>query len=132
MALTVPNEGEGRMLRLITNNVAGEDLTLKLFTNNITPAETDTVLTYTEAAGDGYAAVPMAGANWTFTEGDPSHADYVQQTFTFLGGGISYYGYMVVSAVANKLMWAERFVGAPYVSNNNGDQIKVTPRFELA
>jgi hypothetical protein len=42
------------------------------------------------------------------------------------------YGYFVVQTTSGILLWAERFSDGPYPIANNGDQIKVTPRFELA
>lgn len=132
MALLVPDVGEGRMLRLITNAVAGESLVLRLFTSNTTPAEADTAGTYTEASGSGYSAITLTGGSWSFTEGAPSYASYAQQTFTFSGALGNVYGYYVTQSSSGTLMWAERFSDGPYNIANNGDQIKITPRLELA
>jgi hypothetical protein len=132
-ALVLPNVGEGRVLRDMVTN---ENFTLKLFTNNITPAETDTAGTYTEASGNGYAAKTLTntvtGGTWVITEGAPSFVTYAQQTFVFTGALGNVYGYYVVGAVSGTLRWAERFTDGPYNIQNNGDEIKVTPRFEQA
>lgn len=130
MTLLVPNHGEGDSLRYLVNKSAPEDLVLRLFTNNITPAETDTAATYTEAAFTGYGALNLAGANWTVTEGAPSDATYPQQTFTSSAGAqnVQAYGYYLTRVTSGRIAWCERFTDGPYSIVNNGDQIKVTPK----
>jgi hypothetical protein len=131
MALLVPNDGEVDALSYYVNKSAPQDLVLRLFTNNITPAETDTAATYTEASGGGYAAITLTGANWTVTAGNPSTAAYAQQVFTFTGaltGNAQVYGYFLTRAASGKLAHAERFSDGPYAIANNGDQIKITPQ----
>lgn len=132
MALVVPNAGEGRMLKALINHTAPENQVLKLYTNNITPGESDTAGTYTEASGNGYAAANLTGSSWTLTEGDPSFIAYAQQTFTFTGALGNVYGYFIIQTTSTIILWAERFSDGPYNVVNNGDQIKITPRFELA
>jgi hypothetical protein len=86
MALLVPNNGEGDALQYYVNKATPENLILKLFTSNTTPGETDTAATYTEATGNGYAAITLAGATWGGpSEGAPSSIAYPEQTFTFTG-----------------------------------------------
>jgi hypothetical protein len=131
MALLVPNAAETIMLANFLNKTAPQDLTLKLYTNNVTPAEADTEASYTEAAGNGYAAVDLVAANWVLTGGAPSSAAYPQVTYTFTGALGNVYGYFVVQKVSGKLMWAEKFTNGPYNIQNNGDQIKVTPNITL-
>lgn len=130
MALIVPNNGEGDALQYFVNRAAPQDLVLKLYQNNITPAETDTAGTYTEATFTGYAAVQLTAANWTVTPGAPTEAAYAQQTFTSSAGSQNenVYGYYIVQRVSGKLVWAERFSDGPYNIVNNGDAIKVTPK----
>lgn len=130
MALVVPNAAEDVMLQNILNKTAPQNKTLKLFTNNITPAETDTAATYTEASGNGYAAISLSTpASWTITPGNPTTAAYPEQVFTFTGALGNVYGYYVVETVSGIIQWAERFPTAPYNIANNGDQIKITPQF---
>lgn len=133
MTMVVPDVGEVLALKAFLNNTAGQDQKLKLYSNNITPAETDTAATYTEAAWTGYAFAALAGGTWSFTSGAPSHADYAQQTFTSSAGSQSAanYGYFVVQTTSGVLMWAERFAGAPYTIVNNGDNIQVTPTITM-
>ena len=126
MALVVVNNGESIALQLLTNKLATpENLILRLFTSNTTPAETDTAATYTEATGNGYAAITLTGASWTVS--GTTQIAYAEQTFTFTGALGNVYGYYMTRATSAYLIYAERFTGAPFNIANNGDQIKVTP-----
>ena len=128
MALLVVNNGESIALQLITNKLATpENLILRLYTNNITPGETDTAATYTEASGNGYAAITLTGASWTVTGTAPTSIGYAEQTFTFTGALGNVYGYYLTRATSADLILAERFTGAPFNIANNGDEIKITP-----
>lgn len=131
MALLVPNASEATMLEAILNKVAPQDLVLRLFTNNQTPAEGHTVADYTEASGSGYAAATLTAGSWTTTPGAPTEATHPEVTFTFTGALGNVYGYYVTQATSGKLMWAERFTGAPFNIANNGDQIRVVPKLTL-
>lgn len=127
MTIMVPNVGEELALKNFLNHTAPQNQTLKLFQNNITPAETDTAVTYTECAITGYSAKSLTGTSWTVTAGAPSDAAYAEQTWTFTAGfGATVYGYFVVQTTSGILMWAERDA-SPYTPANNGDQIKLTP-----
>jgi hypothetical protein len=129
VALLVPDVGEDLALKALLNNTAGQDQTLKLFTNNITPSETDTAATYTEATGGGYAAKSLTGANWTFTPGAPSNATYnAAQTWTFTGPlttNPTVFGYFVIQTTSGKLLWAE--AKASFTPAVSGDNIVMTP-----
>ena len=129
MALVVPNVGEGRALNNFLNKVAPQDQTLKLFATNVTPAETDTTGSYTEATGGGYASKALTGASWTVTEGAPSDGTAAQQTWTFTGPlttNPTVFGYFVIQTTSTILMWAEAFTS--FTPANNGDQILLTPK----
>ena len=131
MPLVVPNSAEQDMLEAFLNKTAPENLVLKLFTNNVTPGETDTAGTYTEASGSGYASIALTAASWTVTPGAPTQAAYPQQTFTFSGALGNVYGYFIVGATSGKIKFAERFTSAPYNIANVGDQIKVSLQITL-
>jgi len=125
MALLVPNVGEARALsRLLAVNTS-----LRLFKSNTTPAEADTLATYTEADFTGYSAITLTGGSWTVTPGAPTSAAYTQQTFTSSAGSQNQnvYGYVVVDSSDNTLLWAERFSDGPYNIANISDNIRVTP-----
>ncbi len=129
MALLFPSNGEGLILQLITNKIATpENLILKLYTNNHTPATADTAGTYTEASGNGYAAITLTGASWGAPSGsNPATIAYAQQTFTFTGALGNVYGYFMIRASSTDIVLAELFSNGPYNIQNNGDTIKITP-----
>lgn len=131
MTLLVNNQGEGIILDNVTTKQAAENLILQLFTSDTTPAETDTEATYTEASGNGYAEEVLTPANWTTTTGAPTESVYPQVTFAFTGALGNVYGYMLVQVTSGKLVWSERFTNGPYNVQNNGDEIKVTPKITL-
>ena len=136
MALKVPNQGELYLLDLI---LADQDnWTLRLFKNNVTPGDSDTFATYTEADFDGYNSIDgtdlnMAAAT-TVTGKASSTGD--QQTFEHDGGGASnsIYGYYVTIGAGGgaKVLWAERLPSPPQTMANMGDNIKVTPKFTFS
>lgn len=131
MTLVLPNVGEVRILNYWANKVTPENKKLKLYKSNTTPAETDTLATFTEATFTGYASVTLTGANWTVTSGAPSDMTAPAQTFTSSADQTAenVYGYTVEEVTAGTLDWAERFTGAPYVIQNNNDAIQITPKF---
>ena len=132
MALVLPNVGEGLVLKNFFNNEAPQNQNLRLFSSNTTPAEADVLGTYTEASGNGYSAIALTGSSWSLTTGDPSFMAYAQQTYTFTGALGNVYGYHVNQTTSTTLMYSERFTDGPYNIVNNGDQIKITPRFEMS
>lgn len=129
MTILVPNSGENITLSyLVGRTTTVRDLVYRLFATNITPAETDTAGTYTEAAGGGYASKTLTGASWTVTNGAPTSATYAQQTWTFTGAlttNGTVYGYYVTRATDGDLVLAETFTS--FTPTNNGDQILLTP-----
>lgn len=131
MAYAVPNNSEVYMLEYILNKTAPQNLDIRLFTNNITPTETDVAATYTEAAGGGYALIQLTAGSWTIVAGAPSLATHTQVTWTFTGAVGNIYGYYITRRTTGELMWAERFNNGPYNIQNNGDEIRITPRLSL-
>lgn len=131
MAVLVPNVSESVMLANILNKTAPEDLDIRLFTNNHTPTELDTALDYVEASGSGYTLKQLIPANWTIVDGDPAIATHTQITWAFSGALGNIYGYYVTRRTSGVLAWGELFVNGPYNIQNNGDEIKITPRLSL-
>jgi len=130
VAGVIPNSGENLALELLVNKGTSlRNLVLKLFQNNVTPGETDTASTYTEADFTGYSAVTLTGSSWALTPGAPSQAVFAQQTFTSSADQSTQnvYGYYLVTDTDGTLVAAERFSDGPYQVANNGDAIKVTP-----
>jgi hypothetical protein len=127
MALNVPDVGENKILEMIVNKTAPENLILRLYQNNITPSDTDTTATFTEATFTGYAAITLTGATWSAAAAG-AIAYSAQQTFTCSGASSnSIYGYYVTQATSTVLIWAERDGAAPFSIVNSGDAIKITP-----
>jgi len=129
MALLIPNTGEVIALNYLVNKAAPENLVYRAFCNNVTPAETDTAVTYVEAAGGGYVSKTLTGASWVTTGGAPSTAAYAEQTWTFTGPlttNIIIYGYFVTRVTAGDLVLAEALPS--FTPASNGDTWKLTPQ----
>lgn len=127
MALNVPDVGENIALEALVNKTAPQNLILKLYKNNITPSDTDTAATYTEAVFGGYAAATLTGASWNAASGG-SITYSAQQTFTCNAAATDdIYGYFVVQAASGILVWSERDASAPFAIRNSGDAVKITP-----
>ena len=131
MALLVPNASETRMLENIVGKTTPQNLVVRLYTNNLHPAEGHVAADYTEASGSGYTAQACTPGDWTTTPDSPSVIVHPQLVFGFTGALGNVYGYFVTEATSGLLKWAERFPSAPYDVQNNGDEIKVTPRLTL-
>lgn len=127
MALNFPDTGENLSLEMITNKTAPQNLVLRLYQNNITPSDTDTAATYTEANFTGYAAITLTGASWNAASaGTITYS--AQQTFTCSGASSnSIYGYYVTQASSGTLLYSERDASAPFTIANTGDAVKITP-----
>lgn len=127
MALLVPTVGSNVILEIIVNKTAAQNLVAKLYKNNITPADTDTAGTYTEATFGGYAAITLTGVSWG-TASAESIAYGSQQTWTCNAVATDdIYGYYIIQTTSGILMWAERDASAPFEVRNSGDAIKLTP-----
>ena len=130
MTLLAPEVGINNILGYTVGKYTSpEPVDYRLFINNITPSETDTAGTYTEATGGGYALLALVGATWTITNGVPTVAGYPQQTYTFTGpltAGATIFGYFVTRHTTGDLMWAEAFT--PFTPNVSGDAILITPQ----
>ena len=130
MTIFVPQDGEELALRNWLNATAPQDQTLFLFVNNVTPAETDTISTYTKATGGGYADKSLTGSNWTFGTTSPTEATYnAQQTWTFTGPlttNPTIYGYGLHQTTSGILMYVETTTA--FTPANNGDNYNVTPK----
>lgn len=141
MSLLVPDIGEILMLQYLVNMIStdgtaapasGQRL-LRLFTNNLTPAESTTLATVTEALGaSGYLPVTLVGSSWTTTQtSGTTTAVYSEQTFTFTTA-VTVYGYYVTTIYGSPaLLWLERFSGAPFILPAGGGQIAISPRISL-
>lgn len=129
MALVVPNVGEVQLMTwALKGTSVTENLTLKLYTNNYAPVAGSNAGNFSECAIAGYSAKTLTRGTWgNPTTGGNGKAEmvYPAQTFTFTASG-TIYGYYVVSASGNVLLWAELFT--PARSVNSGDSLAVTPK----
>jgi len=136
MALVLADVGADKILAKYfkSTDAADNDLRFRLYTNSATPADTDTAGTYNEAAGGGYAVITLTTGAWSIASAnDPSDATAAQQTWTFTGsltGSATIYGYFVTDGDGT-LIFAER-LGTSFTPANNGDQLKLTPKFQLS
>lgn len=135
-AMVLSDVGADNILAAYFNNSpAPGNLLLKLYCTNVSPADTDTVSSYTACTGGGYADKTLTNGSWTITTGDdPSDAVYAEQTYTFTGAlttNGTIYGYFVTNAAGTVLIWAELF-SSTFTPANNGDNVKVTPKFQLS
>lgn len=127
MALNVPDVGENKILEHIVNKTAPENLVLRLYKNNITPSDTDTAATYTEATFTGYAAITLTGASWNAASAG-SITYSAQQTFTCSAVAVDdIYGYYITEVTSGVLIWSERDGAAPFAIRVSGDAVKITP-----
>lgn len=89
---------------------------LRLYENNKTPAAGDVLADYTESTTPGYApinlpiTVPAAA-----TVASVATKTWLIQTFTFTGAGLIY-GYYVTDITGTILLWAERYIAAPFTA----------------
>lgn len=131
MPAIIPNAAENLVAQYAVNKATPQDLTLFLWTNNVTPAETDTTASYTEASGSGYAAISIPSSDWTVTSGDPTTAVCVEKTFSFTGAA-TIYGYGLRRTTAGTIAMVERFSDAPVVIPSGGGTIRITPTMTFA
>lgn len=147
MPAIVPNEGEQRaLLEWLDGGTTRENHYLKLFKTNITPVETDTLATYTEADFTGYSQKTLTrtvnnGVTWGTVagvaptgawSGEASVAEsaYVQQSWTCGATGNTVYGYLLVGVTSGKVILAEAFASPRTLAN--GDVLQLTPRMGAA
>jgi len=131
-ALLCPDVGEVAILDFIFKTTTPETQKLKLYLNDISPAESDTAGTYTEATISGYALVSLVRATWNgaSTSVGISTNTYPAQTFSFTGTG-TIVGYYVVGATSSTLLFAERLFSTPGQVFNNGDSLVLSLKVGL-
>ncbi len=136
MALLVPDVGEVELLkRLLYANAGSENGTLKLYSTNVTPSESDTAGSYTEATFTGYSSKTLtstqSGGTWavpTTSTGTTSSTYGTTLTWSPTSSQ-TIYGYYVVGATSTVLWWAELFASSKNLSN--GDTLNLTAKIQL-
>lgn len=128
------NQGETVMLNAFTAKTPGQVLRLRLFKNDVTPAETDTEATYTQATFTGYPAggISLPAASATTVAGEPSQTTFPPQRFTATvdQSAQTIYGYYYVQTSSGLAVAAERFA-TPYVIQRAGDALDITPTISM-
>lgn len=145
MPAVIPNDSEPTLLSNLLAGGAFENWTLKLYKTNVTPAETDTIASYTVADFTNYTnktltrsisgstwSTPASGAPTGSWSGEASVAEstYQQQSWTCGATGNTIYGYWIEGATSTKLIMAELFATARTLAS--GDTLNLTPRIGLA
>lgn len=113
---------------------SGKDLTLALFATNVTPADSSTVSSFTEAAGGGYASKTLTGGSWTIGDDGAGiqQAAYAQQVWTFTGALTTnpvIYGYLIKDGTT--LLGAELLTTA-FQPDAGGGVLRITPVLKLS
>jgi hypothetical protein len=128
MALLVPDEGEVRLLTYALKSTCPATYKLKLYKTDVTPAEADTIASYTVCDATGYGDATITNADdWTVaTDTGTTTATCAEKTFTFTAAS-NIYGYYVVDETGDdKVLWAEKFSDAPHVIPAGGGTQKIT------
>lgn len=132
MSIVCPNAGELLLLRYIVNYTRDDTdhNVLHIYDNDVTPGESSTRSTFTEATAAGYAAITLVGTLWTFTQdAGVTTAVFSEQPFTFTTG-VTAYGYYVTDT-SDSLLWAEKFDGDGFAIPATGGDITITPKLTL-
>ena len=141
--LTLQDDGALAFLKARFNNVwpSSKNLTLRLFVNNVTPTDTHTTASYTEATGGGYAAIALTVGSWTVSiVGGIAQAAYALQSFVFTGAlttNPTVYGYYVTDGdgilqFSELLLAGDGTTPAPFTPASNTDHVDITPIFKLS
>lgn len=119
MAQVYPNIFRQKLWEQFLNTT----LSLRLFSNNITPVVTDTIGTYVEVIGGGYAAKSVTFGGWNVSLANPTVASRIiplRWDFTgVIGGTGTVYGYYLIRTSDNLLVVSE-LLPAPYIPVNGG------------
>lgn len=134
MALVVPNVGEIELLTKMLKAAldTDEDYKLKLYSNNYTPLQSSTDADFTEATFTNYTEKTLTRANWgtpTTVSNKGSSTYGVQQSWTCGASGQTVYGYYVMGATSDVLLWAEKFENPIPMANTF--ILNLTPTFTL-
>jgi len=123
--------GEILLLQYIVGLVEAGNPVLHLYTNDVTPSDSTVIADLIEASSTGYTAITLVSSNWTTTQGaGVTTAVYSERTFSFSTDAVCY-GYYVTDTTG-KLLWLERFSGAPFDIPDGGGSISITAKLTLS
>lgn len=126
------DEGENRILNILFGSTSvDETLYLGLFTNTTEPTETAMLANITEPTGASYSRKAISRGSWTI---DGDLASYAQQVFSASESWGDIYGYFIATSSDDSgiLMQVEAFSAGAYPIENDGDEIKVTPKIRAS
>lgn len=132
MALVCPDVwGEILLLQYIVGMVNADNPVLHLYANDVTPSDSTVKADLVEVGtSTGYQPITLLSSNWTTVQASGvTTAVYSEQTFTFTTDATAY-GYYVTDQ-SNRLLWLERFSGAPFDIPDGGGTISVTTKLTL-
>jgi len=119
---------DAALVPILQRIVAG-GVHVHLFANNVTPDQSTTLGTFTEAAWAGYAVQNVLASAFSLT-GVAGHVGGITAAAVAFGnssgGNQSAYGYYVTDTTDTILLWCARFDSAPIVQPNGGSW-QVTP-----
>ena len=137
MPLVVPNEGELVLLDyMLKDTSVTADYILRLFQNDVTPDQSASDGTFTEATFTDYTSKTLGRATWNaaVTNGsNKAESSYGSspQSWTCGATGNTIYGYWVETTdVTPTILWAERFATSRVLAD--GDVLNITPKFTLS
>lgn len=133
MAVKVVDIGGQALLNILFGSTAKMTaFTIQLFTDSNALADTDINTTHTvpDATG-GYVDKALTNNAVVALNGGIPEASWSSVTWTFTGpiqAGGTIRGYQILSGTT--LIWEET-LGTPFTPANNGDQLTLTPKFQL-
>lgn len=132
MTIKIPDVAEVTLLGFIRSTF-NSFARLRLFKNDVTPADSDTVSSYTEATFPGYA--PQGANTWSAASSVGGAAQVTHPTLTFLrgsgGSGDLIYGYYLTDTAGTTLYYAERDPAAPVNMTVAGNSYAISLLFQF-
>lgn len=132
MAVKVTDVGGQNMLNILFGVIAKPTaFSVQLFTDALAPGDADINTTHTPASGGGYVDKSLANNATVGLNGGIPEAVWGSVTWTFTGaldGAVSIKGYQILNG--STLLWEET-LGTPFTPANNGDQLTLTPKFQM-
>lgn len=132
MSIKLTDAGGQYFLNVLFGSTAKPtSFTMQLLTDSTALADGDINTTHTVAAGGGYADKTLSSNATVTLNGGVPEASWESQVWTFTGALIenaTIRGYQVLSGTS--LLFCETF-GTPFTPSNNGDQLTLTPKFQL-
>jgi hypothetical protein len=135
MALVVPNvSGETEMLNYIVGLVDATNKILRLYSlPTDEPTDSTVIGSLTEVTSAGYAPITLLTTSWVVSQSvGVTTASYSEQTFSFSTNAAVYGYYITDTSATPKLLWLEKFSGAPFNIPTGGGTISVSCRLTLA